>query len=485
MTKGDLGRSVRESASQPAHHQQQFGSAGWIANKYVRIKPQEIESAMDSRWHHAKTYFGSQKMYGVGIDVSKQKSTVAIFQPGEKLIRKPFDVKHTNKDIDELARYIKSLDGEVKVVMECTGRYHEPIRNTLSNAGIFVSAVNAKLIKKAGNNSLRRVKSDPADSKKIAKYVLDNWAHLRQYSSMDKTREQLKVLNGQMEFFTNQKVAVKNNLIALLDMTYPGVNKLFDSPVREDGSEKWVDFAATFWHVDCVRKLGIKEFSRRYEAFCRKHGYNFRQEKASIIFESSKELVPVYSKDQVTKKMVQRLIQQLNVASANVEQVRKEMNDLASTLPEYNVVLGMDGVGKTFGPQLIAEIGEITRYEKRESLTAYAGVDPGVNESGDFVSKSNHSSKCGPSRLRKTLYLVMSSLIENKPEDRVYQFLDKKRSEGKPYNVYMTAGANKFLRIYYGKVKELYRNLGLEDQKQHQSDSPVVTGEIDNSVIMS
>jgi len=403
-------------------------------------------------------------MYGVGIDVSKRKSTVAVYQPGEKLIRKPFDVEHTNKDLSELTKYIKSLNSEVKVVMESTGRYHEVILRTLAKEGIFVCAVNPKLIKLSGTPSLRKVKSDPADSKKIAKYVLDNWSHLRQYSIMDATREQLKTLNGQMEFFTNQKVAAKNNLISLLDMTYPGVNKLFDSPVREDGSEKWVDFASSFWHVDCVRKLGSKEFSRRYQAFCAKHGYNFRQDKADAIFESSRNLVAVYAKDQVTKKMVHRLIQQLNVTSANVEQVRKEMKDLASTLPEYNVVLGMYGVGQTFGPQLIAEIGDITRYEKRESLTAFAGVDPGVDESGDRRNKSNYSSKCGSSRLRKTLYLVMSSLLENKPDDRVYHFLDKKRSEGKPYNVYMTAGANKFLRIYYGKVKELYRNLELEEK---------------------
>ena len=422
-------------------------------------------------------------MFGVGIDVSKRKSTIAVMQPGEKLFQKPFDVDHKKMELDTLATYIKSLDGEVKVVMECTGRYHEPILKTLAQEGIFVSAVNAKLIKNAGNNSLRKVKSDPADSKKIAKYALDNWAHLRQYTDMDTTRLQLKTLNGQMEFFTNQKVAAKNNLIALLDMTYPGVNKLFDSPVREDGSEKWVDFAKSFWHVDCVRKLGIKEFSRRYQAFCKSHGYCFSQEKADKIYKASKDLVAVYSKDQTTKKMVQRAIQLLNVASENVEDVRKEMNELASTLPEYNVVLGMKGVGKTFGPQLIAEIGDITRFEKRESLTAYAGVDPGVNESGDFMSKSNHSSKCGPGRLRKTLYLIMCSLLENKPDDRVYHFIDKKRSEGKPYNVYMTAGANKFLRIYYGIVKELYRNLGIEDQNHQQSDSSDIIGEIDGSTV--
>ena len=103
----------------------------------------------------------------------------------------------------------------------------------------------------------------------------------------------------------------------------------------------------------------------------------------------------------------------------------------------------------------MAEIGDITNYKRRTALTAFAGVDPGVNESGQFSANSNRTSKCGPPRLRKALFLVMSSLIQTKPlDDPVYQFIDKKRSEGKKYQVYMTAGANKFLRIYYGKVKE-------------------------------
>lgn len=112
---------------------------------------------------------------------------------------------------------------------------------TLSEAGLFVSAVNPHLIKNFGNNSIRKVKSDPADAKKIARYTLDNWIELRQYSSMDNTRTQLKTLNSQFSFFMKQKVAAKANLIALLDNTYPGVNKLFDSPVRDDGSENgWI-----------------------------------------------------------------------------------------------------------------------------------------------------------------------------------------------------------------------------------------------------
>ena len=77
----------------------------------------------------------------VGIDVSKGKSTVTVLQPGGTVIRKPFDVSHTSQNLNELAAYLDSLDGDTRIVMECTGRYHEPILKALSEAGLFVSVV--------------------------------------------------------------------------------------------------------------------------------------------------------------------------------------------------------------------------------------------------------------------------------------------------------------------------------------------------------
>ena len=389
----------------------------------------------------------------VGIDVSKGKSTIAVLQPGGVIIRRPFDVEHSCSGLQELKDYILSLEGDTKAVLECTGRYHEPILRCLSDAGIFVTAVNPHLIKNFGNNTIRKVKSDPADAKKIARYTLDNWADLQEYSSMDTTRTQLKTLNAQLDFFTKQKASAKTNLISLLDMTYPGVNELFTSPARNDGSEKWIDYAASFWHVDCVRKIGLKTFTERYRAFCKREGYNFSESRAAILFEASKELVAVFPKEQSYKDLIEMSIRQLRTITENTVRIKNEMNELASTLPEYSTVMAMCGVGKTLGPQLIAEIGDVSRFSHREAITAYAGVDPGVDDSGKRISKSNRASKCGSARLRKTLFLIMSVLLQTKPNDAVYHFLDKKRSEGKPYHVYMTAGANKFLRIYYGKVK--------------------------------
>ena len=394
-------------------------------------------------------------MNAVGIDISKGKSMVAVARPLGEIVSNPFEVRHTSDDIAVLTKYLHTLVGDTRIVMEHTGRYYEPMARQLAGAGFFVSAVNPKLIKDYGNNSLRKVKTDKADALKIARYALDNWQDLCQYTSMDILRNQLKTLNQQFAFYTKQKTASKNNLIALLDMTYPGVNALFDSPARDDGSQKWVDFAESFWHVDCVRGIGLTAFTERYRKWCKRHGYNFQPHKPQEIYCAAKNLIAVFPKDAMTKTLIKQAILQLNTVSQTVEHLRAEMNHLASQLPEYPVVMAMYGVGESLGPQLMAEIGDISRFHRRENLTAFAGVDPGANQSGTYEAQSVRTSKRGSPRLRKTLFQIMDCLVRTKPQnDAVYRFIDKKRAEGKPYFVYMTAGANKFLRIYYGRVKE-------------------------------
>ena len=120
-----------------------------------------------------------------------------------------------------------------------------------------------------------------------------------------------------------QKVAAKTNLTSLLDNTYPVVNKLFDSHL-ETMVVKVVDYAYSFWHVDCVRKIGLKAFTERYEAFCKKHHYNYQKNKPALLFEESKQLVAVFPKEKSYKLLIQQSIQQLRLASEHIEIIRKE-----------------------------------------------------------------------------------------------------------------------------------------------------------------
>lgn len=394
-------------------------------------------------------------MNAVGNDVSKGKSMVAVLRPLGVVVAKPFEVGHTAAELGKLADFLKSLDGETKVVMEHTGRYYEPVAQVIHDQGLSVSAVNPLLIREYGGNSLRRVKTDKADAKKIARYGLDNWAELREYTPMDTIRYELKTLNRQFHLASKNRTACSNNLVSLLDQSFPGANCWFESPVRKDGSQKWVDFIVTFWHVDCVRTVSVATFTERYHKWCKRHSYNFSPEKAKQIHREAREMVALVPKSATTKLLVREAASQLLGLSRTTEVLRAEMNRLAALLPEYPVVMNMYGVGESLGPQLMAEIGDIRRFSGKQSLVAFAGVDPMPNQSGAKETRSNKTSKRGSPYLRKTLFNTMAVLLKKAPSDvPVYQFLDRKRAEGKPYYVYMTAGANKFLRIYYGKVRD-------------------------------
>ena len=173
------------------------------------------------------------------------------------MILKPFEVAHTAESLNRLAGTLNDLGDGVRIVMEHTGRYYESVAQFLHGAGFFVSALNPLLIKEYGDGRLRGVKTDKTDAVKIARFALDNWEELRQYTPMDTIRYQLKTLNRQYQLASKNRTACANNLVALLEQSFPGIRSLFDSPVRSDGSQKWVDFVDTFWHLDCVAGLNL------------------------------------------------------------------------------------------------------------------------------------------------------------------------------------------------------------------------------------
>ena len=399
-------------------------------------------------------------MNSVGIDISKGRSTVAVMRPFGEVVISPFDVRHTDSELSELARQLKSLNGETRVVMEATGNYHAPVAKLLHDAGLYVSVINAKLVHGYGNNDLRRVKTDRKDAVKLANYGLDRWLTLPRYVPEEDTRLLLKNCYRQYRQYSKVQTVLKNNLISLLDTVFPNVNRLFSSPARADGSEKWVDFVAEFWHCGCICERSEKAFVSKYQKWCKKHGYNFGKEKACAIYAEASGHIGVMPKSETTKLLVEQAVSQLRATSAALAALKHEMQSLASMLPEYPAVMDMFGVGLTLGPQLIAEIGDVRRFYSKKALVAYAGLDAPPNDSGDVTGRHKSMSKVGASSLRRTLFLVMSAYLQNAPLDEpVYQFMDKKRAEGKPYRVYMMASANKFLRIYYATVKAYLKSL--------------------------
>ena len=394
-------------------------------------------------------------MNAVGIDVSKGKSTVAIIRPFGEVVAIPFEVTHTATELQTLADLLKALPGETRVVMEYTGRYFEPIARYLREAGLFVSVVHAMLLYNYGKASIRRIKTDKADAHRIARYGLDKWAELSAYTPEDEARSLLKNYNRQYNHYIKMKVMLKNNLIALLDQTFPGINTLFSSKPRKDGHEKWIDFTIAFWHHECVSSLSVLVFKNRYAKWCAKAGYKYSAEKAEILHTNARGLIATLPRNDSVKGLVSLAVMQLNAINETLAATHREMLRIATSLPEYEIIMAMRGVGEVLGPQLMAEIGDVRRFKHKRSLIAFAGIDAPPFQSGSFESNNRRISKRGSPALRKALFQVMDVILKTTPEaDPIFQYLDKKRAEGKHYYVYMMAGANKFLRIYFARVRE-------------------------------
>ena len=396
-------------------------------------------------------------MISVGIDVSKGKSMVCIMKPGGEVLKTPFEMLHSMESILHLVKLIDSYDEEVRVILEDTGHYHLPVVTLLVAKGIFTCCVNALRMKKFCSQSIRRAKTDKIDAVHIAQFGLTYWDELSPVKPPENVYRELKLLARQYYQTVSMLVKAKVNLSNLLDQTMPNIKDLMnDSP----GNHKLTDFVKRYYHYGHILEMGEKRFTSDYCKWAKKQGYRVYERLASEILAVAQNGIPVLPNSPVTKAVVVEAVRVLHEIEISRDTILAQMQELAKSLPEFSVIREMPCIGDTLAPRIIAEIGDIRRFKNKHSLIAYAGIDAPPYQSGAFNATERHISKRGNSYLRKTGYEIMQSLIQHKPiGDPVYDFICKKRLEGKCGKEAMIAGLNKFLRIYYGRVTELYKEI--------------------------
>lgn len=396
-------------------------------------------------------------MISVGIDVSKGKSTVCVLKPGGEVLRTPFEMAHTKEDLLSLVHLIRSYPEEVRVILEDTGHYHWSVVALLVENGIFVCSVNALRMKKYCAQSIRKVKTDRIDSVHIASYGLTYWNELVSVKPAEDTYKELKLLARQYYQTVSMLIKAKVNLNNLLDQVMPGiVNLMRDS----SSNHKLTDFVARYWHYGRILEMGEKRFIADYCEWAKKQGYRVYERLASEILAVAQNGIPALPNSPVTRIVVVEAVRVLHQIEITRDTIIAQMQELAKSLPEYSVVKNFACVGDTLAPRVIAEIGDIRRFKHKHSLIAYAGIDAPPYQSGSFNATERHISKRGNSYLRKTGYEIMQCLMMHQPnDDPVFDFIQKKRSDGKCGKEAMIAGLNKFLRVYYGRVSELYNDI--------------------------
>ena len=399
-------------------------------------------------------------MISVGIDVSKDKSTVCMLRPYGEVVEAPYNIDHTEQALNTLIERIKSFDEDVKVVLEATGGYHQVVVAKLLTSNIFTVVVNPYIMKKYCAATLRKAKTDKIDSIRIANYGIDHWFSMTAYCPPDEIYKELKLLGRQYEQYVRLKVGCKIQLANLLDGVMPGIKSILQGTVPAYSTkDKLCDFVEKYWHYDNIKKMSEKQFLSDYEKWTKRKGYRYNESQAIAIYQLSKNNIPTLkSSTPSTKMLVLQAVKSVREAELTLSLIISQMQEIASTLPEYSVVREMKGVGDVLSVRLIGEIGDVRRFRNGSSLVAFAGIDAPPYESGKFVGTNRNISKRGSSTLRKIGYEIMHSLKVSKPteDSAVYDFIIKKENEGKPKRVAKIAGLNKFLRIYYARVVALY-----------------------------
>ena len=399
-------------------------------------------------------------MISVGIDVSKDKSTVCMLRPYGEVVEAPYNIDHAEQALNTLIERIKSFDEDVKVVLEATGGYHQVVVAKLLTSNIFTVVVNPYIMKKYCAATLRKAKTDKIDSIRIANYGIDHWFSMTAYCPPDEIYKELKLLGRQYEQYVRLKVGCKIQLANLLDGVMPGIKSILQGTVPAYSTkDKLCDFVEKYWHYDNIKKMSEKQFLSDYEKWTKRKGYRYNESQVIAIYQLSKNNIPTLkSSTPSTKMLVLQAVKSVREAELTLSLIISQMQEIASTLPEYSVVREMKGVGDVLSVRLIGEIGDVRRFRNGSSLVAFAGIDAPPYESGKFVGTNRNISKRGSSTLRKIGYEIMHSLKVSKPteDSAVYDFIIKKENEGKPKRVAKIAGLNKFLRIYYARVIALY-----------------------------
>ena len=165
-------------------------------------------------------------MIAVGIDVSKSKSTVAILDSYGTVLATPFNMAHTQPEMNALVSQLKAFDEPVTILLEYTGHYHYPVLKKLQEEGFPVCVVNPYQMKKYGDVEIRKAKTDKKDALRIATFALEKSYKLVPYSSMEQKYEDLKFLSRQYQQRISFVSTLKVQLINMLDQTFLNYDQL-------------------------------------------------------------------------------------------------------------------------------------------------------------------------------------------------------------------------------------------------------------------
>ena len=366
---------------------------------------------------------------------------IALMDDKGQLLKTSFEITNDRAGFDQLQERLAKLAGPVTIGLEATGHYWLALYDTLTQHAYPVVVFNALQIHAYRKSGVRKVKTDRSDAGWIADFL-----RIGNHVPASPTTPRLLQLRELSRFryhLTDQIGDCKRKVLSVLDRVFPEYETAFSS-VFLAASRRVLSEATT---AHDIAEFDLTELTELLRTASRGR---FREEQARSLQALARQSVGVSFLADAARVEVRCLLAQIELLETQRQQVDEALADLMAQIPQY--LTSITGIGPTTGAALLAEIGDIRRFDSIEKLVGYAGIDAAVHQTGEFEAHRMHMSKRGSPYLRHALWQAASMAIRYDSELKAYY--DRKRAEGKHHGTVLGAICRKLLARIYVILKE-------------------------------
>lgn len=340
----------------------------------------------------------------------------------------------------------KEYNEDCIVIFESTGVYHRSLQTYLDEHDFKYTIISPLLSAKVRKSDIRGTKTDSKDCTSIAKVFY--LKKLRIYSKVDEIYTDLKEKSRYYDFLMDEMKRWKIEFRRLLDIIYPGFDKVYN-----DLYGNFIQaFLLEYSHPEIIRKRRLDTIAKFLEKHtCHTEVYCIRQ--AQTIKEYAENCASGCSSKSYLVNQFDTVIHNLNAQIKHLKIVLEEIVELTKTLPYYDSIRSIPGIGDNLAARILAEIGDVLRFNNASQLVAFSGIDPQIYQSGQISGLHLKISKKGNKKLRCLLYLAVTCMIKTSRDTVIVDFYKKKKADGLASKSALVASMNKLVRIIYSLCK--------------------------------
>lgn len=381
-------------------------------------------------------------MVYVSIDIAKLNHYASAIDSDGVLLFEPFEFLNDNAGFYTLLSKLNSFEpDDIIIGLESTAHYGNNLVSFLVSKGLHVCVINPIQTASLRKNNIRKTKTDKVDTLVIAKAValMD---HPRFVTLYDIALMQLKNLGRFRMKLVKQRSRTKIQLTACLDQVFPELQYFFKSGIHQKTVYAILKEAPSASQIASMHLTHLKNL-----LVSNSQGH-FKKETALALRVLAQKSVG--TTDRSLSIQITQSIAQIKLLDRQIDVVESEIRDIVISLD--SVIMTIPGIGPINGGMILGEIGDINRFSKPRKLLAFAGLDPSVYQSGNFIAKKTKMSKRGSSTLRYALMNAAHNVV--KYNQTFKEYYDSKRSEGRGHYNALGHCAGKLVRIIYKMLKD-------------------------------